>query len=344
MYWLDEFTPHTSEINNGPHFLTELPEFICSNKQRYDLAIKSPVGSILTAIEVCSGNSYENCLKMCALRGIDIFRYYKNFGTKKAEQVTTMLLPKYSTKGEKTLASMIIVEWISEKFRFEIHHKKILSADEVKNEVRQMITDAEVWVTPIELIPQKLHCLALSEDELMPFGDGAVQVHSHQAVILVRNNSKYYKFLFNLAFTYHLSVCVEEQWNLFLFPTAYKKISGISGHKFFEYPDDAASCLPTLIEGVILAIESLHAAGYAHLDIRLPNICFRADGTAVLIDLDNYEDSSLRANFILRNNSVMYNYHSRKPEPKVPLARFPEQWTVKNIDFRQLGIIYRKSL
>lgn len=42
------------------------------------------------------------------------------------------------------------------------------------------------------------------------------------------------------------------------------------------------------IEGVIVAINSLHDAGYAHF-ISLPNICFKEDGTAVLIDLDWYE-------------------------------------------------------
>ena len=61
-----------------------------------------------------------------------------------------------------------------------------------------MIAEAEVWVTPIR---QKLHYLALSEDELMRFGDGAMQVHSHQAVTLVQNN---YKFHFNCAVCYNV--------------------------------------------------------------------------------------------------------------------------------------------
>ena len=140
--------------------LRNYQSLLAAKKLRDYVAIKSAVGSILTAIEVCSGNNYEHSLKMCALRGIDILRYYKNFGTKKGERVTTMLLPKYSTEGEKTLATKIIVDWMSEEFRFRIRHKKILSFDEVKNEVLQMIADAEVRVTPIRLIPQKLHCLA----------------------------------------------------------------------------------------------------------------------------------------------------------------------------------------
>ena len=158
-------------------------------------------------------------------------------------------------------------------------------------------------------------------------------MHSHQAVTLVRNNSKYYKIHFRYAFTYHLSVCVKKQWDLFLFPTAHEMVSGINGHMFFEYPalepplstDDAASCLPTLVQGVILAIQSLHAAKYAHLDIRLPNICYKPDGTAtpVLIDLDNYRKSSFSANSILRRNSVMYNYQSTRLLPGGRTYRVP---------------------
>ena len=56
--------------------------------------------------------------------------------------MTTMLLPKYSIKGEKTLATKIIVDWISEDFQFRISHKKILSPVEVRNEVVQMIAEA----------------------------------------------------------------------------------------------------------------------------------------------------------------------------------------------------------
>ena len=70
---LNEFTQHTCEVNKGPHFLKELPEFIGNKELRDYVAIKSTVGSILTAIEVCSGNNYEHFLKMCALRGIDIY-------------------------------------------------------------------------------------------------------------------------------------------------------------------------------------------------------------------------------------------------------------------------------
>ena len=66
---------------------------------------------------------------------------------------------------------------------------------------------------------------------------------------------------------------------------------------------------------------------YAHLDVRLANICFKKDGTAMLIDLDR---SRRRHNmceelYILYGESVMY--------------KAPKHWTVDKLDWRQLGLM-----
>ena len=47
----------------------------------------------------------------------------------------------------------------------------------------------------------------------------------------------------------------------------------------------ALRCLGPLIQSTAKAIESLHKLGFAHLDIRLDNICFHS-GNPVLIDFD----------------------------------------------------------
>ena len=52
----------------------------------------------------------------------------------------------------------------------------------------------------------------------------------------------------------------------------------------------AKECIFSLVQGVHAAIEELHKQDMAHLDIRLPNLCFRnVDGgkcSVVLIDLE----------------------------------------------------------
>lgn len=80
---------------------------------------------------------------------------------------------------------------------------------------------------------------------------------------------------------------------------------------------------------MVLAITELHEKfERAHLDIRLQNICFRSDGTAMLIDLDRSCEKTERAEFLQSQwgESVMYMApHS--------------DWTAEKIDWRQLAIM-----
>ena len=98
--------------------------------------------------------------------------------------------------------------------------------------------------------------------------------------------------------------------------------------------EQALQCLGCLVESTAVAIERLHEHGYAHLDIRLDNICFHHDGgdvrRAVLIDFD-YAIPALSASVHRRVTpdgevSCMY---SRLPQSTVRLA--------KQYDWMQLG-------
>ena len=44
--------------------------------------------------------------------------------------------------------------------------------------------------------------------------------------------------------------------------------------------------MQSFAQTTVIAIKQLHQLGFAHEDIRLPNICFNADCEAVLIDFD----------------------------------------------------------
>ena len=67
------------------------------------------------------------------------------------------------------------------------------------------------------------------------------------------------------------------------------------GITFFKYEavhydpldeDEALSCLFSLVKEVATTIEALHRLGFAHQDVRLPNICFSSQFKPVLIDID----------------------------------------------------------
>lgn len=65
--------------------------------------------------------------------------------------------------------------------------------------------------------------------------------------------------------------------------------------RVFEFPlmpyypmdlDEVSHCMQGFTETVVDAINQLHRLGFAHADIRLPNICFNDRFEAVLIDFD----------------------------------------------------------
>lgn len=84
----------------------------------------------------------------------------------------------------------------------------------------------------------------------------------------------------------------------------------------------ARKLLAQLIPSVCQAITELHNIGCAHLDVRLANICFKINGTAVLIDFDRScpKDNPCKGLFIRCGMSVMY--------------KAPDHWTVDMLDWR----------
>ena len=75
------------------------------------------------------------------------------------------------------------------------------------------------------------------------------------------------------------------------------RVNGFKHHRYFVYerlhqisPDAAKQCLVELLEGVKTAIDNLHSCNFAHLDVRLPNVCLKVEpsdkATVMLIDLE----------------------------------------------------------
>ena len=92
-------------------------------------------------------------------------------------------------------------------------------------------------------------------------------------------------------------------------------------------PTEVLDCFKEFTTSVIQAIEELHNANVAHLDIRLDNICFK-DNSAVLIDFDRSASLKECADFLQSewgSSSAMY--------------KVPRNWTNEMVDWRQLGIM-----
>ena len=82
------------------------------------------------------------------------------------------------------------------------------------------------------------------------------------------------------------------------------EVIGFKHHRYFVYerlhqisPDAAKQCLVELLEGVKTAIDNLHSCNFAHLDVRLPNVCLKVEpndkATVMLIDLERSQRVTL---------------------------------------------------
>jgi len=86
-------------------------------------------------------------------------------------------------------------------------------------------------------------------------------------------------------------------------------------------PEQAKLRLSTYVYSVLGALQEFHELGYAHLDVRLENICFGEDDKAVL-------DRCMVASELVEQYeppSLMYPFH--------------KTWTFKKWDYVQLNLI-----
>ena len=110
-----------------------------------------------------------------------------------------------------------------------------------------------------------------------------------------------------------------------MFPTVLRPLTN----------EEAKPCLLHLVEDVKMALEELHSLGYAHLDVRLDNICLKKtqDGLmAVLIDFDftmETEQAMEKRGLVRRSN--MYRIPDFKDESYSQNA--------EKFDWWQLGLL-----
>ena len=122
------------------------------------------------------------------------------------------------------------------------------------------------------------------------FGKETIQVPSRRS-ILARCNDKFFKLPVQISERDTLKdVIINQQ----LPHSIELKVKYLPLY-YFEYlaiphnplsVEEAKKCLGNLVGKLVPAIRDLHLAGWAHQDIRLPNICFGDSFEPIFIDLD----------------------------------------------------------
>ena len=210
---------------------------------------------------------------------------------------------------------------------------------EVSNAINTAITQ-EVMKTLDFQTTQNNFVIPMSKSYIKNhFGDGAEQHSSGQSVVIINmSQRKVYKHPLHEKEGIRLMQLKDSPTiNQCLLP--HRKLVCVSPYLvvYFVYdllhpPILLVDTIRYIVSLTSTVIQSLHAQGIAHLDIRLENIRFNDNFEAVLIDLDrsaSLHRTDLKYLKQIYGDSVMYEI----------TEEFSASATLRNIDWRQFGIM-----
>ena len=227
--------------------------------------------------------------------------------------------------------------WNDADLRFQIGWPQLVPFDSIPDEVKT----AQQVITSICRTEKEVRDFIFPLDVYSVFfqeiGVGCFQAMSGASIVIINTaEAKVYKHPFDEWESRTLWKLVgKESPPSVCFPISFTEINFF---RFFEYPlynkqksyeEIRRDGLVPFLNQVSKAVNELHSLDLCHLDIRIDNICFTADGNAILIDLDR----SVPANTPITRmrdygKSTMY---------KTTLTQ--RSWTVVNLDWKQVAIM-----
>lgn len=299
-----------------------------------DTSISLMIANELVTIlctEMHSGPSYENTLAKLISNTVDMHRLMKMYNPQ-IGIVYSLCFPKYNVK---TCVTLVECKFNAVPLGFSLKLKS-LAMSHVEKEVVKVLKHLPSYF-PITFKPSSVnhsYLVRLAEEELTKISTSiSAKTRLRQIVtsrsIVLTDEEKFFKYVFNSddAMKYvsmgfkkneHVASYSLEKDSRILFVT----------HALIPHLDlvEAGTCLFDFARLVKESLDAFHKMGYAHLDVRLPNICFNTTSNgqliAVLIDLDRAVDSE-------ETSQPLYDgkYYSK-----------PFNWTAKKLDWKQLGL------
>jgi hypothetical protein len=272
-----------------PHFAHLYPLY-CSTDQRPDLTVFRRADKLpLILVEVHS-SPFQATVRKLIFGVIDQLRLYRTYNTR-ITQCVGFAFPKLHMQQ---CVIKVSVKWEHMVFSYTLTPitNSECVMDCVATQLRTVTAEA-----PSSGLNQELRFLVpLSQEDLSMFGDGAtgspVQLPS-RAATLVRHGIDYFKAPAHYVEVMQLLTMAGNSTP----PPATIRLQQlwVGRHKFFTYTGvpygpltctEAHNCLYNLVPQLVRIVQSLHASGWAHQDIRLENICFNTAFRPVFIDLD----------------------------------------------------------
>lgn len=269
---------------------------------------------------------------------IDQLRLLRCFDTNISKCVG-FTFPKFSSNNaeNKTCVTKVTVSF--KDFQFRIHLTP-LPISSVKREIQEAVQGTKNFLFRCNPF---LCFMCLSWQDKMEIA-GTFCVHPSKVeqvetrhCILLKSGDTFWKYIPSISECLNFEFFLDDIEIKCANPKHVMLPSGTAIHerlKFYMFPkeispltkSEAEQCLCDLIIKTATALQELHNLGYAHLDVRLPNICFTANGAnnyVKLIDLDRV--ISIKHGSVEGYIGEMYN--------------IPHQWLPSQCDWKQLGLL-----
>ena len=353
----------TSHTDDGVGTWNNLPAFFCKTDHRPDVWISEGKTVVILIAEVHLGKTakdYGYTLNKAVISLVTQLRMLR-YQYDKVNQVVGFVLPNSDVpffvtkvtvkfKDLSFIYSFERVEDVEEAIRaaYQANRNAIgpLKPSLGGGDIDDSSDNNDIGAYPIKLTPEE--CNELRKEFVLEDSVKLKQVQTWNSFVLQSNKGKVYKFCLEEAHfdrILRITSYIREQEAERQEPTNRlilheRKLPVFDKRsRFLEYslvkpplaPSAARKCLVPLLRSTKEALDQLHIFDCAHMDIRLPNICFKLVGSeeeekvvAVLIDFGHTEQDATKKRNFVKYESCLY----------MPMAR---TLTGEEMDFMQLG-------
>lgn len=279
----------------------------------------------LFCLEVHS-SPYRNSVSKTAVDVLDQFRLLRCFNPDIPECVG-FTFPKYS---DKTFVTKVKVSF--EKFTFAVRLFP-LAIDNVKAEVTNALRSA----LSFEFSSPQFCFMRFSRKDIDNVQNELrvmVAQHPTRHSVLLKSDKFFWKCVPRQHDQYNIYVLNLHKSGNMKHITFHCDVKPLGRVLFYKFPahlpplhkHEVEKCLLDFMTRTATALEELHGIGFAHLDVRVPNICFAKEGSKYivkLIDLDRCRGDTA---------DNLYGYTGE-------MYRRQKGWRSSQYDWKQLGLL-----
>ena len=293
--------------------------------------------------EVHSSGPYVNSLSKTVADLIDQLRLLRCFNSEAIDKCVGFTFPTYPTEEKQFLECVTVVTVMFKDFRFCVSMQK-LSINQVQSTVSQALANASnfhayepsfcfIRFNKGEL--EKIATILSSRD--------VKQIASKHSILILSNNC-YWKYIPQVYERENVLLLSDKIKQKAKHTLVYSDECRVSTMKFLAFPaqlhplrsEDVSECLTDFLLRTADALNELHSLGFAHLDVRIPNICFyKGDDQYDVILIDVGRSRELGIQDVTGYVGEMYQATKCIDN----CDDDPEDWTTEHLDWKQMGLL-----